>query len=98
MLAWFEEEGREFATRFYLEDPLSVPELGELHALLGVAVSEWTRSGEPVYAETGLTSESSDEDHIAGIAAHPILMQRPICISAGKAIVCRPNELVTQII
>ena len=96
--AWFEEKGIAAEERHYLDDPLDVEELRELHALLGLPIREWMRSSESAYAESGLSAASTDEELLAAIAAHPILLQRPIYIRAGKAAVGRPLENITALV
>jgi len=93
-----EERGQEFRVREYLQDPLSRVELEQLHGLLGRPPMEWTRTGEPEWAETGLSDDASSEDVLEAIAAAPKLLQRPILISGGAATIGRPPERILALL
>jgi arsenate reductase len=97
-LQMLEESGIQFTVREYLRDPLSLEELGVLHGLLGSSPLEWTRTGEAEWAASGLCAGSSDDEVLGAIASHPKLMQRPILISGGSALVGRPPELLSELI
>lgn len=94
--ALLEERGASFGVREYLNDPLSAAELEELAKRLGKATSDWVRKGESVYQETGLAG-ASDEALREAIAANPILMERPILVSAERAAIGRPPENVLDL-
>lgn len=79
----------------YLKQPLGVAELKALHRMLGGPVRNMIRETEPVYAELGLGDASLDDDALfEAIAAHPILLQRPIVTRNGRAVIGRPPEAV----
>jgi arsenate reductase len=78
----------------YLKTPLRPNELRHLiKEQMKIKVKDVIRTKEPVYEEMGL--EGRDDDSLlAAIAAHPILLNRPIVVSAKGAKLCRPGELV----
>jgi arsenate reductase len=79
----------------YLENPLTVIELEELHRMLGGSVRDMIRDNEPEYDELGLAApELTDAALYKVIAEHPILLQRPIVTRDGRAVVGRPPEAV----
>jgi arsenate reductase len=83
----------------YLEHPPTAEELREVLAMLGTGARSIIRTGEPEFAELGLDDPSLGEDElIDALAAHPILIQRPIVIVDGKAIIGRPPEKVFSIL
>jgi arsenate reductase len=90
--ALLQERGVSFQERCYLEDPLSRQELQELVTRLGRPPREWVRKGESAYAEAGLGPRSDDEALLDAMAAHPILMERPIVVRGSRAVVGRPPE------
>ena len=96
--ALLEERGVDFEERRYLEEPLSREELLELRERLGRPVREWVRKGEAAYAEAGLSASADEPALLDAIAAHPILLERPIAIRAGRAIVGRPPEQVLDLL
>jgi arsenate reductase (glutaredoxin) len=56
------------------------------------------RTAEPVYAEVGLGDESSHDDLLTAITTHPILLERPIFVVDGRAVIGRPPERVLEIL
>lgn len=97
-LALLQERGTEVTERRYLEDAPSVAELRAVLALLGCAPIEMMRPGEAQFKALGLGRESAEEDLLAAMAAHPILIERPIAIGASKAVIGRPPEAVLGIL
>ncbi|MBW2272743.1 MAG: arsenate reductase (glutaredoxin) [Deltaproteobacteria bacterium] len=97
-LVLLQERGAPFSERCYLDEPLSVGELKDLQTRLGRAPSEWVRGGEAAFEEAGLSKDSSDDDLIAAMAREPILMERPIVVRGGRAVVGRPPEAVLEIL
>jgi arsenate reductase len=55
------------------------------------------RTGEPVYAELGL-AEATAEQLLEAISAHPILLERPIFVVGGRAVVARPPERLLELL
>src|SRR5689334_18380114 len=89
-LALLREAGIELPLREYLEDPLSVEELRRLVQLLGLRPIAIARRGEPQFAALGLGETTPDEEVLRALAEHPILVERPIVVRGGKAVVGRP--------
>ncbi|MFT5287179.1 MAG: arsenate reductase [Planctomycetota bacterium] len=87
-----DERSVDYVERLYLEDPLTIPELTDLGARLGRAASGWMRTREAAFAEAGLSASSTDEELLAGVGEHPILMERPILIRGQRAAIGRPLE------
>jgi arsenate reductase len=77
----------------YLKTPLSPEELRHLIRQMKVPVRDVMRIQEPVYAEMKLDG-ADDDTLLAEIAAHPILLNRPIVVTPKGAKLCRPGELV----
>ena len=97
-LALLEERGASFELREYLVDPLGVEELRGLGARLGRPVAEWIRKQEAVFAELGCSLEDPDQQLLAAMADHPILMERPIFVRGRRAVVGRPPEDVLELL
>ena len=84
---------------YYLETPPSPAELRELLRMLGTGARGLLRTGEPEYAELGLDDPSLGEDAlIAAMAAHPKLIERPVFVHDGRAVIGRPPERVLEIL
>jgi arsenate reductase (glutaredoxin) len=92
------ERGVAFVERRYLEDPLSQAELAALRERLARPAAEWVRSGEAAYAAAGLDASSSDAAILDAMAAHPILVERPILVRGARAVVGRPPERVLTLL
>ncbi|UWQ30949.1 arsenate reductase (glutaredoxin) [Leisingera sp. M523] len=97
-LALIEESGADVQTRVYLEDAPSVAELKTVQTALGVLAIEMVRTGEKVFKELGLTKDSTEEELLAAMAANPILIERPIAIKGGKAVIGRPTEAIETLL
>ena len=64
-----------------------------------IQMDEVIRKGEAIYKELGLGDASlSDGKLIEAMAAHPILIERPIVIKEDKARLGRPPEAVLEIL
>jgi arsenate reductase len=93
-----EARGVRFVERRYLDDPLGLEELRVLARRLGRPVREWTRRGEAAWTEAGLADDADDEALLRAIAAHPVLLERPILVRGDSARVGRPAERVLEIL
>jgi arsenate reductase len=93
------ERGFEPQVVEYLKTPLSADALRALVAACGVPVRDLMRSKEAIYAELGLDNEALDDEAlIAAIAAHPVLLNRPIVSTPLGTRLCRPPERVLDIL
>jgi arsenate reductase len=83
----------------YLDDPPDAATLESLLTLLGIEPRDLMRKKEPEYRALGLDDPSlSREALVAAMAAHPRLIERPIVIKDGKAVLGRPPEQVLEIL
>lgn len=79
----------------YLKNPLSKPSLQALVHRMGVPVRELLRAGEDAHKQLSLGDKDISEETIYdAMVAHPILMNRPIVVTATGACICRPPERV----
>ena len=97
-LALLEDNGVTPEVRLYLKDPPTKAELDAVIAMLGNSPKELVRKGDAAYREAGLTGESSDDDILAAMLEHPILIERPIVINGDRAAVGRPPESILSIL
>lgn len=83
----------------YLECPPSASELDGLLKMLGLEPRELLRKGEPDYKSAGLDDMSlSRRELIKRMVAHPRLIERPIVVAGGRAVLGRPPENVLKLL
>ncbi len=83
----------------YLKTPPSAAELKSILKKLRLKPHELVRKGEPRYAELGLKDRDLDDEAlIALMVENPILIERPIVVTGGKAAIGRPPETVLAIL
>jgi arsenate reductase (glutaredoxin) len=98
-LALIREHGHEPEVILYLDTPLTRQELQGVIQATGGSARALMRSKETVYSELGLDNSSLSEDTlIDAMLAHPILLNRPIVITPKGVRLCRPPELVLEIL
>ncbi|MFV0624783.1 arsenate reductase (glutaredoxin) [Sphingomonas sp. ac-8] len=89
--------GVEVTVREYLKVPPSRDELAALYARAGLSPGEGLRRGEAVAKELGL-ADASDDAILDAMAAHPILIERPLVETAKGVRLGRPPEAVRGIL
>ncbi|WP_221410672.1 glutaredoxin-dependent arsenate reductase [Aeromonas enteropelogenes] len=83
----------------YLETPPSRDQLVALIAAMGMPVRELLRKNVPPYEALGLAEDRfSDDELIDAMLAHPILINRPIVVTPLGTKLCRPSEVVLDIL
>jgi arsenate reductase len=96
-LAVLQEKGIEPEIVEYLDAPPSADELKRILAMLGIGPRDLMRRKEA--KEAGLDDPGlSDDALIAAMVANPIVIERPIVVSNGKARIGRPPESVLEIV
>lgn len=94
-----ENMGIEFETLDYLKDSLSDEILLQLPKLLNLDYPEMIRTNEEIYQTHKLAGKDlSGADWIAILKQHPILLERPIFVHHGKAVIGRPSEKVLDLL
>ena len=83
----------------YLKEPPDRATLRSLLARMGVRPRDLLREKGTPYAELKLAENHwSDDDLIDQMLAHPILINRPIVVTARGVKLCRPSEVVLDIL
>ena len=99
VLALIRNSGVEPTVVEYLKTPPVRDRLLALLAQLGLPVRAVLRKKGTPYEELGLDNPALGDDAlIDAIAAHPILLERPIVITPLGAKLCRPSEAVLDIL
>lgn len=97
-LALLRDRGFEPDIRLYLEDPPSLSELRELLAKLGLSADQLVRRGEDAYKALGLSRDSTADDLLQAMATQPRLIERPVVVRDGRAVLGRPPENVLELL
>jgi arsenate reductase len=67
--------------------------------MLNISARDLLRTTEQIYEDANLDRETLSEDEIiAAICQHPVLLQRPIVVSGDRAVIGRPPARVLEII
>ena len=83
----------------YLETPPSRETLVALIGAMGMPVRDLLRKNVPPYEALGLAEERfSDDELIDAMLDHPILINRPIVVTPLGTRLCRPSEVVLDIL
>lgn len=99
VLALLQERGVEPQVIEYLKTPPSRETVRELAGKAGVPIRALLRESAPPYAELGLADATlSDEQLLDAIEQHPILLNRPIVVTAKGTALCRPKEKVLDLL
>ncbi len=98
-LALLQERGIEPEVIAYLEIPPSAARLNEILRLLDMEPRELMRRNETVYKDLNLDNSALDREAlINAMVGNPILIERPVVIAGGKAVIGRPPERVLDIV
>jgi arsenate reductase len=83
----------------YLKNPPDRATLVDMIKRAGLSVREAVREKGTPFAELGLDNPStSDEQLIDAMLAHPILINRPFVVAPAGVRLCRPSEVVLDIL
>jgi arsenate reductase len=93
-LALMPQEGVEIVD--YINNPLTKKELSTLIKKIGITPLELVRKGEAIWKENYKGKDLTDEDVKDAMVANPKLIERPIVEIENNAVVCRPPELVLE--
>ena len=98
-LALIRNAGIEPTVVAYLETPPTREQLSQLIAASGLSAREVMRSKESLCGELGLDDPGrTDAELIEAMVAHPVLINRPIVVTERGTRLCRPSELVLDIL
>ncbi|TWI29268.1 arsenate reductase (glutaredoxin) [Paracoccus sulfuroxidans] len=99
VLAMIRNAGVEPHVIEYLKSPPSRAMLEALIARMGISTRDLLREKGTPYGELGLGDPAlSDDDLLDAMVAHPILMNRPVVVSPKGVRLCRPSELVLDLL
>ncbi|SDF61155.1 arsenate reductase (glutaredoxin) [Sulfitobacter delicatus] len=97
-LALIEDAGVPVTLRRYLDDAPSRDEILAARDALGLGAVEIMRTGEKVFKDLSLSKDSPEDTLLDAMAAHPILIERPIAFRDTRAVIGRPPEAVRALL
>jgi arsenate reductase len=97
LAALLEERGIPFERVEYHVEGLPEPKLRELLRKAGAGPRDVLRTREPLAAEL-VREDTTDDELIALMAEHPVLVQRPIVERGDRAVLARPIERVLELL
>ena len=98
-LALIKHQGIEPSVIYYLDNPPDETTLRDLITKMGITPRQLLRVNVPPYAEHRLDNLSlTDDDLIQAMLADPLLINRPIVVSDKGVKLCRPSEVVLDLI
>ena len=98
-LAMIRNSGEEPTVIQYLKTPPAREKLVELIGAAGLGVRGIMRAKEAIFSELGLGDPAkTDDELIDAMMAHPILINRPIVVTPLGTRLCRPSEVVLEIL
>ncbi|WP_075181759.1 glutaredoxin-dependent arsenate reductase [Pantoea sp. 1.19] len=98
-LEMIRNSGNEPTIIYYLETPPTHDELVKLIADMGITVRALLRKNVEPYDQLGLSEETiSDEQLVGFMLEHPILINRPIVVTSLGTRLCRPSDVVLDIL
>jgi arsenate reductase len=97
--ALLDDSGLAFETVRYLDRPLDERQLRDLLAILDDPPEKLVRK-DGHFKELGLDAADYTEpdEVVALLVAHPRLMERPVVVRGGRAVIGRPTERVTELL
>jgi len=96
-LAILEEAGVDLNVVEYLKNPPTAGKLAQLYRDAGITPQKGLRLRGTDAAERGLP-DADDETVLAAMAAEPILIERPLVETEKGVRLCRPQEVVREIL
>lgn len=98
-LAMIRQSGEEPVVIEYLKTPPTREQLVSLARAMNIPLRSLVREKGTPFAELGLADPSlTDDELLDAMTAHPILINRPIVETAKGVRLCRPSELVLELL
>jgi len=98
-LALIRHAGIEPTVVEYLRDPPSRDQLDAMIAAAGIGVRDALRRKGTPYDDLGLDDPSLTDDQLLdAMLAHPVLINRPFVVTDRGTRLCRPSEVVLEIL
>ncbi len=95
---WLQEKSFDFEVVDYLKNPLISAEIKSILTQLKMNAFDLLRKNETEYKEHIQGKNLKEDDIIELMSKYPKLIERPIVVWDGKAVVARPLERLTELL
>jgi arsenate reductase (glutaredoxin) len=93
------DSGTDVEVREYLKHPPARDELKRLYERAGITPRDGLRAKEPLAEDLGLTRpDVTDDEVLDAMVEHPILINRPLVETDKGVRLCRPQDMVREIL
>ena len=93
-----EKSGKEFEIKKYLEEVPTKKELRQVLKYLGISPENLVRKNESVWKKKFKNLNLTEEEVLDAMIENPKLIERPIVIKDGTAVIGRPSENIENLI
>lgn len=98
-LARLQQNGLEPEIIEYLKHPYTATQLSDLMCRARLSAHDIIRKKETLYTELGLDQpDRTEQDLISAMVAHPVLVNRPIVVTEKGVRLCRPLDVIEEIL
>lgn len=96
-LEYLDEKNAEYEVVEYLKETVDHKQLKEIISQLGIPAEDLIRKGEADYKEHFKGKNLSEKEWIDAMVKYPKLIERPIIVKNGKAVIGRPVERIDEL-
>lgn len=96
-LSYLEEKKLDIKIIKYLDAKITKEDIKEILLMLGVGARTLMRTKEDIYKELNLENENDEEKLIQAMVDNPKLIERPVVIKDGSAVIARPLEKIDEL-
>ena len=97
-LAYLEEKEVDVTVVKYLEQNPNKEDIQEVLQMLGMGARDLMRTKEELYKELGLKDETNEDALVEAMVNNPKLIERPVIILDGSAVIARPLENIDTLL
>ncbi len=96
-LSYLEEKKLDIKIIKYLDAKITKEDIKEILLMLGVGARTLMRTKEDIYKKLNLENENDEEKLIQAMVDNPKLIERPVIIKDGSAVIARPLEKIDEL-
>lgn len=92
-----EEKDLDIKVIKYLDAKLTKEDINEILQMLGIGARGLMRTKEDIYKQLNLKDENDEDKLIEAMVNNPKLIERPVVIKDGSAVIARPLEKINEL-